>query len=259
MSPASDPFFEVPLTVHPTSAGPVELPIRYSDVTNVVALFSVRAEDARRALEGKGLEPVGLWPGTALAGMSFYQYRRTSIGPYHEVGTALFAVRAGERAPRPWLKDLLRRPLERRVGMYVVDLPVSTETANAAGRELWGYPKFVTSLPFRVEGREVDAAVLDPGGAEICRLAGRMGPGVPAPPLSLLTFTHMDGALVRTPVDVRGQVRLCTAGTLSLSVGPSAHGMAARLRGLGLAGARPLVVLATDRFQSLLHQGARGA
>jgi hypothetical protein len=250
-----DAFFAVPRTTHATSQGPVELPILYRDVTTVVPIFTVRHADAAAVLDGTGLEPVRVRGDRAAVALAFYEYRDTSVGVYNEVGTAVFAVRRGERA-RLGLADLVRAPARRTVGMYVVDLPVTTAIANAAGRELWGYPKFVTDIPFRLDGRELRGAVLDPDGAgQICAIAGRLGRSVPVPPLSLMTYSRRDGALVRTHVDVRGVTRAHAPGTVALTVGASAHPMARRLRALGLDGARPTVVLATDRFQSLLHAG----
>lgn len=191
--------------------------------------------------------------------MAFYEYRDTSVGVYNEVGTAIFAVRPGER-PRLGLADLARAPARRTIGMYVVDLPVTTALACAAGRELWGYPKFVTAIDFHLDRRELRSTVRDPAGAgDVCTLAGRLGLGVPVPPLSLMTYTVLDGVLLRTHVDVRGRGWARAAGTVRLTLGGSAHPMASRLRALGLDGARPHLVLATDRFQSLLHAGVPAA
>lgn len=252
---AADTFFDRVLRVHPTSEGDVELPIRYRDVRVAIALFDVDGGAATELLAGTGLEPAIGRGGRAIAGLALYDYRVTSIGPYHEVGTAIFAQRIGDRA-RGGILDTLLPPARRKVGAHVVDLPVSTRAANAAGRELWGYPKFVTELPMQLGQRELYAAVRDPDGrGDVCAIRGRLGAWLPAPPLSLVTFSVREGALVRTHVDVRGRGRLHGAGTVRLEVGTSPHGMARRLRRLGLDGASPRAVLATERFQSLLHEG----
>jgi hypothetical protein len=251
----ADPFFAVPRATRVTSQGPVELPILYHDATNVVALFAVDAARARQLLDGTGLAPLPLARGRALAAVSFYEYRDTTVGAYNEVGVALFVLPDGEPAS-PWRwTDLLRAPSSRRLGAWVVDLPVTTAVADAAGRELWGYPKFVTRIPFEHAGRTIDGRVLDPSGSTICTLAGRAGLGVPAPPLSLMTYTRLDGRLLRTHIDVRGRVTLHRSGTVRFTVGESHHPMAERLRRLGLGAARPLVLWTTSRFQSKLHAG----
>lgn len=251
-----DRFFEVPRTSHATSEGPVELPILYRDVSNVMLLLLAPRAGVEQVLDGTGLVPGVTVGARALVGLSFYEYRDTSVGVYNEVGTAVFAVRAGER-PRPFaLGELLVPPAHRRGAAWVVDLPVTTAAACAAGRDLWGYPKFVTEIPLTLRGRRFECSVLDPDSDDaIVTVVGTMGLGVPAPPVSLVTYSRRGGALIRTHVDVRGRQTAHTAGSVRVQVGASRHRMAANLRTLGLDGAAPILVVRTDRFQSKLHAG----
>jgi hypothetical protein len=254
----SDRFFDVERTLHRTSAGLVELPILYYDASNVVALFEVEPRGATTLLEGTGLEPALVRGGRALVGLSFYAYRRTTVGVYNEVGTAIMARRRGERGVLPALAEMLVPPSRRSVGAWVVDLPVTTEAACAAGRELWGYPKFVTGIDFALDGDAFESAVHDPGGGpEICGIAGRMGRGLRVPSMSIVTYSKLDDVLVRTHVDVRAPTRARGPGDVRVRVGAPTHRMAENLRTLGLDGARPKLLVVTERFQSLLHAGRR--
>jgi hypothetical protein len=254
--PPSHAFFEVSRTTAPTSAGPVELPILYHEVSNLLAVFRAPRRAALELLAGTGLVPALGVGDRALVALSFYDYRRTSIGPYREVGVAAFVRPAGAPAPRLAIADLYRPLGARVIGVHVLDLPVTTAAACAAGRELWGYPKFITEIAFALEDRYFEGVVADPdGAAPIASLAGRLGRGVPAPPMSVVTFSSRHDELVRTHIHVRGVVRARGPGELRLAVGASRHPMAERLRALGLDGARPLVVMTTDRFQSRLHAG----
>jgi hypothetical protein len=252
-----DRFFQEPRTTRETTEGLVTLPILYYDVSCVVALFEADLEGVRALLEGTGLAAGARVGPRAIVAMAFYDYRHTTVGAYREVGTAILAVRRGEPPPVFPLAHMLAPLPRRRMGAYVVDLPVTTAAANAAGRELWGYPKFITDITFRLHDRLFDCAVLDPDTptSRICQMEGRMGPGVPAPPMSLMTYSQLDGAMMRTHVDVRGRVSARSAGDLTLRVGPSEHRMAQNLRRLGLDGAHPKLVTTTDRFQSKLHAG----
>lgn len=252
----SHDFLAVPTTTRPTSSGPVELPIRYQDASNIMALFGAPVAGAAALLEESGLEPAIVAGGQALVGLSFYEYRRTSIGDYNEVGTAIFARRPGGPGAVLGLAELLLDPRRRRVGAWVVDLPVTTEAACAAGRELWGYPKFVTGIDFSLSGRELHGRVREPDGEKaICELSGHAGPSVPVPGFSILTYSRLEGELLATPVDVKAPSRVHLPGEVRLRVGPSAHPMAAHLRTLGLDGASPLLLVVTGRFRSLLHAG----
>jgi len=118
----------------------------------------------------------------AVVTLSFFKYRDTSIGPYHEVGLAVLAAPTGQPAQLRTLGDLMEQPRQTSgVGFFVLDLPVSTPLACAAGRDIWGFPKFVTQLPIELEGNELAAEVLDPGGTPLMSLAGQLGYGADAP------------------------------------------------------------------------------
>jgi hypothetical protein len=249
-------FFSVLRTARNTSAGAVELPILYQEASNVIAFFGSHVRGATALLDGTGLEPAFVYGEKAITALSFYEYRRTSIGSYNEVATAIVAKKVGDRAGLGALLGLLGDPRKSRIGFWVVDLPVTTEAADIGGRELWGYPKFVTRIDFSLARRALKCGVATPTGeAPICTLAGTMGPSIRSPALSFLTWTQLGGKLTRTPIDVRGLTRAHLRGDVALRVGDSRHRMADNLRTLGLDGAAPMVLLVTEHFQSLLHAG----
>lgn len=265
-----DAFFRVPRTTRETSGGPVELPILYYDASNVVAVFRASRAGAERLLEGTGYEPQLGPGGSATVALSFYEYRRTSVGVYSEVGTAVLAVPRGARQPRLGIAEMLAPARWRTAGAFVVDLPVTTPIACAAGREIWGYPKFVTDISFRLRKRDFESVVYEPGGGglgsvatapRIVSVSGHLGPGLPAPPLAVVTYTVLDGVQVKTYIDVRGTVSVRAPGSVTLEVGASEHRMARNLRvlGLGEGKVRPSLVIATDSFQSVLPDGVASA
>ena len=278
-----DAFFQVPRSRHETSAGEVELPIFYYDIDLIEAFFWCNLPAACRALDGTDLEPALRFASRCMVGFAAFDYRDTSIGPYGEVAIAIPVLRRNQPRPRfPWL-DLLRPPDDRKVGFRVVELPVTTEAARAAGREIWGYPKFVTGIRVKLDGNQVDATVDDPGvGSEkpstshsrpsrtapekeaslapdqtdiIASLGGRVGPGVAVPAISFVNFDTVEGRELRTTIDVRGPARLSLPGTVRLRVGQSGHPMAGLLRDMGLDGGRPFAMMTSERSQSRLPAG----
>ncbi len=245
-------FANVPTSESRTSLGPVKLPIVYAEGRSLLAFFWVDPVKAARRLADTGLVPVRFPGGRALLGLAFYDYRDTAIGPYHEVGSALAVRPAGAEASA---LDLLRPASRRRVGFHVLDLPVSTAIADAAGREIWGYPKFVTELPERFEPGAFSGAVMAPGGGEILRLEGRASWLVPMPALDLVLYSHLGGRMLRAVVEVRAPTRVAGGGGFRLALG-SGHRMAETLRDLGLDGGRPFAVARCDRgFRARLHAG----
>jgi len=219
----------------------------------------VEKERVEAVLKGTGLKPALTVGGRALVALACFEYRDTSVGVYNEVGLTAAVTRSDEPLVLGGWQDLLttlRQPEERRVAFHVLDLPVTTAAANAAGREIWGYPKFVTAIPFRLQDRDFDCQVMLPdGSAALMQLAGRLGPSIPMAPLSLVLLSFKDGAMLRTTVNVRGTSRLAAAGSLQLHAPDHTHPMAQHIHALGLDGARPLAVSWTHDFQSRLNAG----
>ncbi len=251
------PFFAVPRTTLETSEGPAEFPILYYDTSVVVALFMVDREAADAEVRAQGLRLAMTRGSSSVAFIAGYDYRVTSIGPYYEVGLAIPVVPADARAGGRWQQTLRDVDSQGRdLGYHVLHLPVSTATADAAGREVWGLPKFVTSMDVRHSGRDVLVRVDDPAGGEpIMELSGRAGIGVPAPSLPIVLYSYLDDAMLRTTVNVRGGNTLRAGGGVQLRIGDSTHPMAETLRRLGLDGKRPLSLLTTHDFQSRLNLG----
>lgn len=262
---STDPFFKVPRTVASTSQGPVQLPILYHRTRNLNAFFMVTRERVQAALDQAGasdLQPGCVWGDQALVALACYEYLETSIGAYNEIGLAVPVVRASVKPGlRHWRETLVDvdHP-QRELGFFVLHLPVNTEAACAAGRDIWGLPKFVTPIDYSRQGHDVNIVLRDPAPSSssdqaILTLQGRLGLALPAFSLSPVLYSQVQGRWLRTTVNVRGGGRLYRGKSLSLTVGPGAHPMAHTLRQLGLNGAHPWLVMDTDRFQSRLNGG----
>lgn len=250
------PFFQVPRTQVTTSYGEFEQPALYYDVSTLMALFTTDYDRAAAKLVDLDLKPGLMWRGKAVVGLAFYEYRDTSIGPYNEVGLAIPALARHQSLPLGGWLDLWSNVNTRRLGHHILDLPVTTEIACAGGREFYGYPKFVTEIPFHLDSHSFHSEVLDPGRrAPIMSLSGKLGGGIPAPPMDLVLYSVLNGTRLRTIVNVRGSQRMRGKGELRLCVGDSEHGMARNLRDLGLHDQQPFLVTDTHRFQSRLNAG----
>ena len=96
-------------------------------------------------MDPTGLEVTGPVPRRALMALAVCRYDDTDLDPYHEVAVS-FVVRPHD-APR--LASGAQRTREffaGAVGAYIHRLPVDQEFTCAAGRDIWGFPKWVTSI-----------------------------------------------------------------------------------------------------------------
>ena len=158
------------------------LPIRYFDVQCLVATFLAAPDRASELLVGAGLQPVLQEDGRAVVDLYCIEYRKTDIGPYNEVGLTIRAKAPGD-------------PI---AANYVVNLPVTTAVANRAGREIWGYNKFVAAIDVNSEGKTFSTVLRDSDHEIIGALEGKRSVSVPAPATDILTFSLHQGRLIKT-------------------------------------------------------------
>jgi hypothetical protein len=217
----------------------VPLPVRYFDAQCLLATFVTELSAATALLEGTGLQATLQEDGKAIALLGCFEYRTTDIGPYNEVCLAVSAVAPGDPIP----------------ALYVTNLPVTTAAANQAGREIWGFNKFVTSIEIERERNDFSTMVRDPGDATILMLEGRRSASVQMAPADVLTFSVLAGKVLKTVVRVMTSFKVSGGENFVLNAGTSAHPMANNLRTLALDGARPVLLQYADPFQSLLFPG----
>ena len=120
------------------------------------------------------------------------------------------------------------------VGGYVVDLPVTTEPARALG-DVWGFPKSVTDVEVGITPQSVDVVVADgDDGRPDVELSVDVG-DAPAHRFRrrLTAYAHLDGRLVRVPIDLDAEVRHARGGT-GVRLGRGRGRYAAVLRDLGV-------------------------
>jgi acetoacetate decarboxylase len=113
-------------------------------------------------------------PATAV--LSFYEYPWTTFGPYNEAILSLLVEHKG-------------RPMT-----YIQQIMVTTEPPMLAGREIWGFPKKLASIDFKLERDMIFGTLERPAGIRLASAVVRPerparplnGPGRPAASLRLI-------------------------------------------------------------------------
>jgi hypothetical protein len=255
-----DNFFDVPTTTAASSMGGIDLPILYYDYAFVHFFFWVEHQRTYSKLHGTIFKPCRFFNGKAGALLSFFNYKRTAIGSYNEVGLSILCHHSASGHPGPFITQLMMDAKKWSMGAYVINLPVTTEIANAAGRELWGYPKFVTGIFSDLEGKRFNGAVNDPGmEAPLLTLEGSIGSLGPVVRFSKASFIshaihHGTPLRILTDVDAKYKVNLGFSSALSVNE-RSSHIMAQNLRDLGMEGKKPFLSLSCEKARMILHKG----
>lgn len=211
----------------------VNLPVEVRRADAVVVTWLVPLDVATRVLAGhevgEPLEPVPMARGRAMVTMPFVRYLDGDLGAYNEMGLA-FVVR-------------LRRDDDREVASFIVHLPVDGEFTCAAGRQLWGFPKWVApELAIERGDRGAQAHLEAADGSVVRATMGRGLVPLPSREVRLTTYAGVDGELRATPFTMRSAgLRFRPGGTVLRADGDAP--LAVDVRALGLDARRPVSTL----------------
>ncbi|MFB7507978.1 acetoacetate decarboxylase family protein [Streptomyces broussonetiae] len=249
--PEGYPFLALPTTTIPTTAGPVDVPVRYYDSSAAHLCYPVSVDAARALLpDATWLTPSRLGR-RALAVLSLYEHRCTTIGPYTEIGLSVLVDDLWRPRPYDVVADLLRRVDLRRTGRYVLCLAVTSEEARVVAREIWGQPVMRMSAEADLMGREIGVRSRNLG----ITVEGRLGPGGRCPEADWILYGRRGESTVRTLVRAHGRLRLHPGTGVRLRLDTAAaEPLAGQLRRLGLDATRPLFALTCPQF--MLHRSA---
>lgn len=253
--PHNDIFFQFPRHTVPTSQGDVTMPILYYDASQWLFIFKTDKARVQQLLPD-GLKAVSVG-GKGLAGVAFYEYRDTSIGVYNEAGIALGCLPNSMPTPATTLPHLMKRAENNTIGFHVIDLPVTTQAACSAGRDIWSFPKIVTNIGYQENGSHFSGHVALPDNSgNILSISGRSGPSFPWPVIDLVLYSRHQKNWLRTLVNTHGTGRICTGGSLRLQVENTDHPMGKHLDLLGLNQKKPFMVIRSTELQLRLNSGA---
>ncbi len=227
----------------------VELPVEVRTAKQWAVQYLVPAVAAQRIVAPTGLEVTGPLPGRALVALAVCRYDDTDLDPYHEVAVS-FVVRRHEAPPAGRLGKM--RELARgEIGAYIHRLPVDQEFTCAAGRDIWGFPKWLTTIdidePAPGDRSAATTVRLVDDGAHVLSLTIAPGGPVGLPAQAPPSYSFRDGVLRRTTWRTTADGTRGRPGGALLVLGD--HPMATELRSLGLP-KRPLFSGSSERMQA---------
>ncbi|HQB99164.1 MAG TPA: acetoacetate decarboxylase family protein [Methanospirillum sp.] len=252
-------FFDVPRTYYLTSYTRTQVPMFFFNISARYIHYFLDYETAKKKLEGTGLLPCRFFKGKALVSLIFFNYKDVTIGGYDEVTITIMAYPETMEPPKNPLATLLlkkRGDTWGNMGGYVLEMPVTIPAARAAGREIWGYPKFLTRIPFKLEGKIFEFGVDDPEtGESIVEVKGEMGPGLTLTGFDIVSLNNYEDSIWQVIIDVDAKVKNCICKRIEVKPGPSKHRMAHNIRDLGFANAKPFIIMSTDNCRAKLNAG----
>ena len=178
------------------------LPVRCEPSPVLMAAFPINADKAKLAMPSE-IHPLRLWNGKSVLLVSVINYLGTDIGKYIEYSIGIPCTHGLKPAPR-LIPALFQKIFK--TGQFVIDLPVSTEVSVKGGKGIWGMPKHIGNLNFRMT-EEIVTSQYDLDGKLVCYIEMEK-PGKFNIPfrMSAANFCAFRGMLMRSDIFFKGNV-----------------------------------------------------
>ena len=135
----------------------VEFPILYYDLRCITSIFTAKTSRLNKLFPHPNFKPIEMWPGTGMLGITAFEYRDTSIGPYNEIAITIpVKFPPGFVFPGIAAISMMRRNV---FPVYIHYLPVTTEIALKVGIYFWNYPKFLADITFQDQGEYLNVSL----------------------------------------------------------------------------------------------------
>jgi hypothetical protein len=252
-------FFDVPRTYYLTSYTRTQVPMFFFNLSGRFIHYLVDYEAARKKLEGTGLVPCRIFGNKAFVSFIFFNYKDVTIGGYEEVTITIEAYPESMAPPKHPLATILfkkKGDTWGNMGAYILEMPVTIPAARAAGREIWGFPKFLTRIPYRLDGDSFEFSVMNPEtGEPVVEVKAEMGPGFTTPGFDLVAFNNYEDTVFQVITETDAKMKNCLCKHIDVKPGPGNHRMTQNIRDLGLDRIKPIAIMSTDNCRSKLNAG----
>jgi len=207
----------------------LSLPLEVRDSRATFAAFAVSLAAARALVGLSAVRLAEVLPGRTVLNISTVEHIDNDLGRYNEVVVA-FPVTLGSRAHWP-LVGAVAQFAAGRGGVYIHHMPVTTEFACRAGREIWGLPKVVADIAIEdsADRRRVTMSV---DGQHALTLTVPRGGRLHFRDAGVAVIAIHDGRAWKTPSTASVEQLGVHVGGATLELGP--HAIGGELASLGL-------------------------
>ena len=190
----------------------VAIPVEVRSATSFGGTFTAPYSAARDLIAYSGLRPVKVAGALTICMVTAVQYTDNDLGPYNEIALAIVVEPhdggGGGGMATGEVTTLIHR------------LPVNQEFTCAAGRDIWGFPKWVADLSYTCrQGRREMVMLDDDELAVALSVDTRLGIPLPDREMEMTCYSYRDGVLRVTPWTMRMHETRMRPGGVRLEVG----------------------------------------
>jgi hypothetical protein len=205
----------------------VAVPVEVRSAKMVGGTFTAPYTAAAHLIAYSGLTPVKVAGTLAICMVSGVQYTDNDLGPYNEIALAVVVEPVGHHG-----SGALGLATGN-VTTFIHRLPVNQEFTCAAGRDIWGFPKWVADINVQERPGRTDVVMLDDGEhAMTLSVDTRWSIPVPDNEMEMACYSYRDSTLRLTPWTMRLSSTRMRFGGATVAVGER-NQLADDLRALG--------------------------
>ena len=209
----------------------ISLPVLVNEAAMLMNQFTVSAKRVKALLEGTGFRPVEVFPGKALMQLLAVDYRKNDLGDYNEAAIIFPVLTPGESRPLPLVGPMIRT-VKGTLNNFVYRMPVDQNFTTHAGRFIWGFPKWVSTVDINFDEKRASASFEDQGELVFAIESPATGK-IAAKPQTAPSLAIRDGRAWRTFGVTEGEGMTVKLGGKAPTIG-NTHPLAKLLRELGL-------------------------
>ena len=235
-------------------------PIEFRDVDYIAALYCGNRKAVENKLLGTGLKAGLFLNGKPIIALGLIEYKDSDLGAYNEVILAIPVVPIEEPSGiLNWLQ--LYTPLDKRkLGQYILHIPVTSKQSMVAGRDIWGYPKIVTEIKHRFTKNHISTKITDPEtNKEQVVCEGTMGIGIPIPSMDLMTYSFLNSMRLCTHVDVDAPMKWHPFANLKITIQDVDNPIAKDLIELNVVNKNPVALIRSAKFKAKFNEGLKNS
>lgn len=234
-------------------------PVQFKDVHYIAALYTANAAKVNKLLEGTGLKSGLHFAGKPLVALGLIQYRVSDLGAYNEIILAIPAVQQHDKTGWGNWTDLYAPFDKRKGGQYIIHIPVTTQTSVDAGQSLWGYPKILLPIHHNFGSTGIHSTLFNEQQQPVLQIDGKNGIDIPIPAMNLMTYSFLQGKLLKTTVDVDCSMHLKAGSALTIKVSDRNHPIGNDVIELGINDKKPLFTVESNQFKAAFNEGVEQA
>jgi len=127
----------------------VGVPVKYPDVSALMAFFPISIERVRSLLGSRRLKPVSIFKERCLIGITIFDYISSPVGPYRELALSI-PVTLDTKFSITFL-PLILDSLFKSFGFYTVLLAMNSDIAREHSEKIFGYPTYSKNIEMDIK------------------------------------------------------------------------------------------------------------